>query len=406
MTAPTPSKRLDHLDAVRAFALLLGIVFHAAMSFVPVFIGWAVMDVSTSQIVAVFALVSHSFRLELFFLIAGFFSRQTLHRNGTRDFVRSRLARIAVPFVAGWFLLRPLIASGWIMGSESLRGEVHVLNGLKAGFLSLAQSPGELFTHTHLWFLYYLILITAITLTVRQVARLARLRPDSAARFDRAVAWIVDSRLCLPLLSAPVAACLWRMEFWGMDTPDKSLVPRLPVLFVYGGFFAFGWLLHRQDGLMDRFARLTVVRGSLCVVSVGAMVALFGFQSQQGHPHMTAIRAGFNFSCALTMWSLVALSIGLFRRWFDRPSRIVRYLADSSYWLYIIHLPLVLWLQIAFAELPLHWSVKLPAISLLTVGASLALYDLLVRSTWIGGILNGRKKERALFRWEAKRRKR
>ena len=46
----SPSTRLHYLDATRAFALLLGIVFHASLSFMPVFIGWAVMDVSTSYI--------------------------------------------------------------------------------------------------------------------------------------------------------------------------------------------------------------------------------------------------------------------------------------------------------------------------------------------------------------------
>ena len=98
------------------------------------------------------------------------------------------------------------------------------------------------------------------------------------------------------------------------------------------------------------------------------------------------------------MWSLVALSIGLFKRFFDKPSKFVQYIADASYWLYLIHLPIVVWLQIAFAELPFHWSLKLIAISLLTIGISLALYDLFVRSTLIGKTLNGRTKEKALFR--------
>ncbi len=69
--------------------MLLGIVFHASLSFVPVFIGWAVMDVSTSSIVGIFLLISHSFRMELFFLIAGFFSHMTFHRKGSGTFFRS-----------------------------------------------------------------------------------------------------------------------------------------------------------------------------------------------------------------------------------------------------------------------------------------------------------------------------
>ena len=36
------ASRLDYLDATRAFALVLGVAFHASMSFLPFFAGWAV----------------------------------------------------------------------------------------------------------------------------------------------------------------------------------------------------------------------------------------------------------------------------------------------------------------------------------------------------------------------------
>src|SRR5215469_17019769 len=92
---PAPARnpehsRLDYLDATRAFALVLGVVFHASLSFMPVFIGWAVQDVSTSPVVAMFMTASHSFRMETFFLLAGFFGHLTFHRKGAAEFVRSR----------------------------------------------------------------------------------------------------------------------------------------------------------------------------------------------------------------------------------------------------------------------------------------------------------------------------
>src|SRR5690606_29244903 len=139
--APPPAGRIDYLDATRAFALVLGIVFHASLSFMPVFVGWAVMDVSTSPIAAAFVMVCHAFRMETFFLLAGFFSHLSFHRNGGRAFVRSRLLRILVPFVAGWFVLRPLVVSGWIMGGASLRGDYDFWAGIVAGIKSLETLP-------------------------------------------------------------------------------------------------------------------------------------------------------------------------------------------------------------------------------------------------------------------------
>ena len=399
MTAHILNNRLDYLDAVRAFALLLGIVFHASLSFMPIFIGWAVMDLSTSSTISRLMLVSHSFRMELFFLIAGFFGHMTFHRTGARTFINSRFTRIAIPFVVGWVILKPLIISSWVMGGESMRGEVHILNGLKFGFQSLSQFPKDFLVGSHLWFLYYLLLITAIALTVRAAVHLnSSLYTYVTQWTDRMVAWIAHSRFSWLVLAVPTAVCLWTMSNWGMDTPDKSLDPHWPVLIVYGGFFAFGWLLHRQPTLMEHFARLTLSRFALCVISVGVTLALSAYQADMGHPHIGLIRAGFSLSYAVMMWSLVCLTIGLFKRFFDKPNKTVRYIADSSYWLYLIHLPIVIWLQIAFAELPYHWSLKLIAISSLTVGISLVLYDLFVRSTFIGKTLNGRKKERVLFK--------
>ncbi|MFN0063700.1 MAG: hypothetical protein ACKVPX_14435 [Myxococcaceae bacterium] len=102
---------------------------------------------------------------------------------------------------------------------------------------------------------------------------------------------------------------------------------------------------------------------------------------------------------ALTMWSLVFLTIGVFRKFCSRPNAFVRYVAESSYWLHLIHLPVVVWLQVAVAELLLHWSLKLAFISTVTIGLSLLTYDFFVRLTLIGWVLNERCRERVMAPW-------
>ena len=67
--------------------------------------------------------------------------------------------------------------------------------------------------------------------------------------------------------------------------------------------------------------------------------------------------------------------------------------------MYLIHLPVVVWLQVAVAELPLNWSVKLAFVSTVTIAASLLTYDLFVRSTVIGWLLNGRRRDRVMASW-------
>ena len=392
--------RLDYLDATRAFALLLGIVFHACLSFMPIFMGWAVQDVSTSPLVAMFMTVSHSFRMETFFLLAGFFSHLTFHRKGAGEFVRSRVLRIAVPFVVGWFILHPLVVSGWIMGSASLRGDVNVWAGLLGGFQSLSTLPAGIFAASHLWFLYYLAMITALVLAVRGLLTTTGSRQAKMVRrADAAVAWLANSPVSLLILAVPTAATLWFMRFWGMDTPDQGLQPNIPVLVIYGGFFVLGWMLSRQRELISQFARLTAQRWILAGLGIAAILLLGDIERDPGHPHYVAAHVAYAVSYALTMWSLVFLTIGVFRKLCQRPNAFVRYVADSSYWMYLIHLPVVVWLQVAVAELPLHWSLKLAFISTITIALSLFTYDLFVRSTFIGGVLNGRRHDRVMVSW-------
>src|SRR5512138_2328165 len=110
------SARYHHLDAVRAFALLLGVFFHAAESFGPGNTYWAIVDCSPSDLLEWLRFGCHSFRLELFFVIAGFFARLVLERRGTRAFVTNRFQRILVPLVIGWAVLFPICIYIWLWG--------------------------------------------------------------------------------------------------------------------------------------------------------------------------------------------------------------------------------------------------------------------------------------------------
>ncbi|MGB2427336.1 MAG: hypothetical protein ACPH9N_06630, partial [Alteromonas sp.] len=49
------------------------------------------------------------------------------------------------------------------------------------------------------------------------------------------------------------------------------------------------------------------------------------------------------------------------------------------------------WLQIAVAELTIAWPIKLFLVSIGTVSISVLIYDLAIRNSSIGNLLNGKK---------------
>ncbi len=103
----THTERLHALDATRAFALLLGVVFQAAWSFTAAPMVVALEDPNGGIIFDWFFFTSHTFRMQLFFLIAGFSAHLVCHRRGFSAFVRNRLARIGRRWSSdGWACFR------------------------------------------------------------------------------------------------------------------------------------------------------------------------------------------------------------------------------------------------------------------------------------------------------------
>ena len=389
----SPSTRLHYLDATRAFALLLGIVFHASLSFMPVFIGWAVMDVSTSYIAGGFALISHTFRMALFFLIAGFFSAMVLNKTRTRDFLQSRAVRLGVPFIVGWFLLRPLLVSGWIAGGQSMRGEVDISASFSQGFASLTNLPHELFVGTHLWFLYYLILFTLSAIALRScVLRIPGLHEATLALGNKLIRFLAGAKSAPLLLAVPTACCLWWMNHWGIDTPDKSLVPLWPVFCLYFGCFLIGWAFQHNRERFQVYSCLSLFNGVLALISISVLIALTPYESQPGYECYLWVKALFCLAYGITMWTLIPLTLGLCKKLFSSPKAWISYLSNASYWLYLIHLPLVVALQIAVAELSFHWGVKWAMVCGGTIVIGLLTYEAGVKNTMIGDILNGRNR--------------
>ncbi|MGZ5874913.1 MAG: acyltransferase family protein [Bradyrhizobium sp.] len=94
---------------------------------------------------------------------------------------------------------------------------------------------------------------------------------------------------------------------------------------------------------------------------------------------------------ALAIWTTTFAVIGLALRFMSGYSATRRYLADSSYWLYLIHLPIVMALQVAVSPLDWPWPLKFATILLVALAVMLASYQFLVRYSVIGAVLNGRR---------------
>jgi glucans biosynthesis protein C len=403
---PTPGAgtRYHSLDAVRAFALLLGVVFHAAESFGHRAIYyWAIGDNSPSVTLELFRYACHSFRLELFFLIAGFFAHLLWQRRGVWGFVRNRAGRILVPFVIGWLVLYPLLVFIWVTGA-SKSGHWDIA-GVPPEFRSLPpwQLTVGFFLHlqflrkfdlTHLWFLYQLLVLYGVALLARRIVlHLGRSGSTVVRWIDGGVRAALTSPWKLLWFTAVALPVLYLQHYWTVDTPKESLIPELPATLLFALFFGVGWALHRQPDLLEACGRHWpghLLIGLILVAPSGGLDWFF-HAPEPSQPHYVWIRLGHFAVYSLMMWSFVFGFLGLFLHYRRRESPAWRYIADSSYWVYLAHLPLVVSLQVWVAFWPVSWVLKFLVINLAAFPLLFLSYHYLVRSTFIGQQLNGRR---------------
>jgi peptidoglycan/LPS O-acetylase OafA/YrhL len=102
---PALARRSD-LDALRAGAMLLGIVLHASLSFFPS--NWMVTDTRQNDIFGIVFSAVHGFRMPLFFVMSGYFSAMLLHRRGRGALIKHRFRRVFLPLMVGLFTIVPL----------------------------------------------------------------------------------------------------------------------------------------------------------------------------------------------------------------------------------------------------------------------------------------------------------
>ena len=394
MTTPAQN-RFHALDATRALALLLGVVLHATMSF---FLPIPAQDHSPSTTLAVLFFVIHSFRMCLFFLIAGFFARLLFHRLGARAFAKDRARRILVPMTVGWLLLAPAILAILIVGFER-----SFPDGLPAG-IEAATSVPQGFPLTHLWFLYYLCVFYVLALVVRSsVLALLDRNGHMRARLDLVVRVVVSHQLAplalaLPLFMLFQFSADWPLWF-GIATPDHGLLPQWQALIGFGTAFGFGWLAQRQTQLLEVWRRqwfahliIATALSALCIALIGTTPSANAVVIEGPAWH----RPLYALSYTMSIWYWVFGIIGAAQRFCANASSRRRYLADASYWVYVIHLPVVFGLQVLVMDWPLHWTLKFGLIIAATMAVALTSYHYLVRASFIGEILNGRRYPRRL----------
>ena len=516
-------ERFHDLDALRASAMLLGIILHAAWLFVPESTLTPRTDRSATHVLYFVFSAIHTFRMQAFFLIAGFFAHLLIVRRGSLAFVNNRLFRIGIPLCLGWILIAPIALYYYSLGGLQNGRIQSDMDPWELTWLALSNSTPTNFPLLHLWFLYYLLLFYAITVVLLAITRQLDPRRSICQWMTSIGERLLTSRFHIILFALLTLPFLYAERHWlgivGVAT--GGLVPKWSGMGVYGIFFAVGWLLYSRPNLLSQVTRswrlkgafgllLTVplffwllhansngwntwlhprlssrciadydaFRGKLIhsnrsatetqvwealppgwqtflenhetvteqqmvglgeilnrvvianpdfapaaeVAAADSLTAMAGIpvnvsktartpqqtaSRNRAHleaafpgiirpdartlPYYPLVRATFSFAYGLAMWTLVFGTLGLFRTYISGPSPNWRYWSDASYWMYLLHIPVLFQIQVWINDYAWPWPLKFAIYVFGAVAVLWPTYHFAVRPTVIGWVLNGRR---------------
>ena len=166
-----------------------------------------------------------------------------------------------------------------------------------------------------------------------------------------------------------------------------GLVPAPHVLLYYAIFFGFGAVYFgRNEGAVHIGQWWQLTLPLALVVFLAGVTLTF---PEEGGIAPGWARTWSLFLQAAYAWMMALGLMGLFRAALGQGNARVRYLSDASYWLYLMHLPLIVVLQALVQDWPLPGSLKLTLMVAVTATTLLLVYHWGVRYTAIGRLLNG-----------------
>ncbi len=397
-SATSLEARYHYLDNIRALAMFLGVVFHAALAYSPFFQNfWFTAGNESAVSIDMVAFFTHLFRMPLFFLVSGFFAIMLLQKRGISGFLKNRAMRILLPFILFFPLLVAAIFAviAWALANvDNLSPMLLLIQEMKNN----PDAPKPPLSTMHLWFLFNLFLF-ALTTSVLYKFKFFESKLVSKISSAKFILFV------LPLLMIPA--------MYSQLAPHPAAEKFYPELWsfgFYGLFFILGCLIFLKQRLLEQFEPY---KHMLLVVSLLAYIVFYnllpatitveelmatateGFNPAWNHIYVAICEAVI--AVYMTIYCLL-----LGKKFLNKQNKALKLISDSSYWVYLIHLPILLMIQFALIDVDINMWLKFFVSTSITFIVAMLSYLLLVRSTPIGWLLNGRKKKASIVKRTSK----
>jgi peptidoglycan/LPS O-acetylase OafA/YrhL len=355
-------QRRHDIDALRALAFGLLILYHLAMLYVTEW-SWHLKSSYLTEALQMPMLMMNRWRMDLIFLISGISTAFLLQRSKLSAFVRERSWRLMLPLIFGMLVVVPI--QPYAQGVANGLVEPGFLKFL-ARYYSGSSWPEKAFdgwehgfTWNHLWYLAYLWTYTLL---------LALLQPVLNSRVGLRLRQAFTGLRGLPLLLLPALPLfIYTVTLQARFPNTNDLTHDWYAHAVYFTIFLYGWCLGNSDTVWAELAALRKrALGLTLATGVGylLMVRLFwGVEDVSTAEQWTiwALRNAY-------VWLMLCTILGWGHPTLNRPWRWLPWATQAVYPWYVLHQSLIVLLA--------YWLVPLqmgPVAEPLLVGVGTVL---------------------------------
>ena len=375
--------------------MLLGVVFHGALAYSLLMKSiWPISHVDSSRIVDVFTSLSHTFRMPLFFLISGFFSHYLYSTRGKMEFIIHRLKRITLPFLVFWPIIAFAIFGSLMMIAFQFSVSSPSLDLLVNSFENPGHSTSPPLGTFHLWFLYYLTWFSLLATVMAYLSSKSKFVLKLFKKMSQILSHPMALLLLLPLMTIPSLYS----QYIPIPAPEYWQ-PQLWPFGFYGMHFFMGWILFGKQEAMERIKPYSWLMLIICLSSFYFYMSNIPqtltmreiFIIMTDGPTRNSKHLIMSITASVLSWHLCYLSLILGKQFLNWSHSIIRYLSDASYWIYIIHLPIIFLCQGYLQSFQIPMFVEFLLTMVITFSVGFLTYSMLVKYTWIGWLLKGKR---------------
>lgn len=287
---------------------------------------WLFKDDSTNIVFDGLLGFIHTFRHPAFFVISGFVTYKMFQKYSVKEVINKRFKRLFIPMLITIILMAPVvqILLALIMGQSDVYSLAVIFPPTTDQSFSIST--------IYVWFLYYLLLFSAVHIVLEKLG-LSRF----LERIKIGKNWFFTTLLILLLA---IMGCL---SAWNENSlfGQYYLLPELGSVAGYFAFYLFGvFLSSRKNSLSEikKHGLLFVLLGTMTFV-IYSLVGM-GVLAEGGTTMKFNLTLMICSSLATVFYSFGFLGLAL--KYYKKPIGIITYVSRSSYFLYLIHFPILL----------------------------------------------------------------